>query len=105
MNSNEENPLRRKLEEELQGSEWLQKFKALSFGLSKLKAEIPITQLCQLEWMAESETLAIRCPNPEVCQGLLAQTEKMARLNIMAKRFIIKCSDRQDIVVEALGLR
>ena len=104
MNPDEQNPLRRRIEEELQGSEWLQKFKALSFGLRQLKAEIPLTQLCQLEWMPESETLAIRCPNPEVWQGLLAQTKKMARLNLMAKRFIIKYCDRQDIVVEALGL-
>ena len=75
--THDENPLERSLKQELEASEWLQKFKQLSQLLTTIKAEIPLTQLCQLEWLTDSNTLRIRCPNQEVWQGLIAQQEQL----------------------------
>ncbi|MBE9116845.1 hypothetical protein IQ249_13140 [Lusitaniella coriacea LEGE 07157] len=99
MNPEEYNRKKRELEQELQGSEWLQKFKQLSFGLRQLKAEIPLTQLCKLQWLTESETLAIHCPNPEVREGLCRQKTQLAQLNIMARRFVIQYPALPDAIV------
>lgn len=100
MNSEEYNRKKRELEKELQASEWLQKFKQLSFGLRQLKAEIPLTQLCQLRWLTDSETLMIHCPNPEVREGLCRQQTQLAQLKIMARRFIIKYPALPDAIVD-----
>lgn len=101
MNQEEQNPLRHKLEKELQESEWLQKFKQLSEGLRQLKAEIPLTQLCKLEWITDSESLIIHCPNPEVRAGLSQQISQIAQLNIGANIFILKYPHCQDIIIDA----
>ncbi|MGK7878006.1 MAG: hypothetical protein AB4426_33280 [Xenococcaceae cyanobacterium] len=100
MTLEEQNSLKRKLEKELQESEWLQKFKQLSEGLSRIKAEIPLTQLCELRWVSDSDSLIIHCPNPEVREGLCQQTSKIAQLNIGANCFIIKYPNCQDIIIE-----
>ncbi|NEP15077.1 MAG: hypothetical protein F6K14_33885 [Symploca sp. SIO2C1] len=105
MSSFREESLKRQLEKELRESEWLQKFKQLSEGLSQIKAEIPLTQLCQLEWVSESQTLIIHCPNPEVTEGLRQQTSKIEQLNIVAQRFILKNPQSQDIIIDAQGSR
>ncbi len=104
MPDEENNPLKQQIEKELRESQWLQKFKQLSLGLSRIKAEIPLVQLCQLRWVTESDSLVIHCPNPEVREGLCQQTAKIARFNIGAKRFILKHPNSQDIVIEPNGL-
>ncbi len=100
MPNEENNPLKQQIEKELRESQWLQKFKQLSLGLSRIKAEIPLVQLCQLQWITESDSLVIHCPNPEVREGLCQQTAKIARLNIGANNLIIKHPKCQDIVIE-----
>ncbi|NER25850.1 MAG: hypothetical protein F6J96_35185 [Symploca sp. SIO1C2] len=103
MSSFRQESLKRQLKKELQESEWLQKFKQLSEGLSTIKAEIPLTQLCQLRWVDESQTLIIHCPNPEVREGLRQQTAKIEQLDIVAKRFILKNPQFPDIIIDAQG--
>ena len=99
MTLEEHNPLKRKLEKELQESEWLQKFKRLSFGLRQIKAEIPLTQLCELKWIPDSQSPIVHCPNPEVREGLSQQSSKIARLNIGANCFILKSPNYPDIII------
>ena len=101
MNEEEQNPLRSKLEKELQESEWLQKFKQLSAGLRQIKAEIPLTQLCKLEWITDTESLIIHCPNPEVRAGLSQQMSQIAQINIGANFFILKYPNCPDIIIDA----
>ncbi len=93
-------PCKKKLEKELQESEWMQKFKRLSEGLRQIKAEIPLTQLCQLEWKTDSDSLVIQCPNLEVREGLSQQTAKIAQINMGAKCFILKCQNYADTFIE-----
>ena len=100
MTYSEPNPLQNKLEKELQESEWLQKFKRLSEGLRQIKAEIPLTQLCHLEWKTDSDSLVIHCPNPEVREALSQQTAKIAQIKMGAKHFILKYQNYADIVIE-----
>ena len=97
----EENPLKTKLEKELQESEWLQKFKQLSFGLREIQTLFPLTQLCELKLITDTQSLAIHCPNLEVRQELSQQQLELSQLNIGVKRFILKYSDLQDIIIDA----
>ena len=101
MNADEQEPLQRKLERELQESEWLNKFKRLSDLLMRIKAEMPLTQLCKLEWKADSDTLLIRCPNPEVQRDLLAQANAIAQLSPEAKRVILQYANQSEILKQA----
>lgn len=96
----EENPLKNKLEKQLQESAWLNKFKQLSFGLSAIKTNIPLTQLCRLQWLTDSDTLIIHCPNLEVRAGLQQQSSEIAQISIGAKHFIIRYPDSPDIIIE-----
>jgi len=98
MNADEKEPLQRKLERELQESEWLNKFKRLSDLLMRLKTEMPLTQLCKLEWKTESDTLLIRCPNPEVQRDLLAQATAIAQRSPEAERVILQYANQQEIL-------
>ena len=100
MNPDEQNPLQSKLKRELQESEWLQKFKQLSEGLRQIKADVPLTQLCELKWVTDNQSLIIYSPNPEVREGLSKQTDKIAQIKIGANHFVIKCSNYQDIIIE-----
>jgi len=100
MTVDEPNPLQNKLEKELQESEWMHSFKRLSEGLSQIKAEISLTQLCHLEWKTDSDSLIIHCPNPEVREGLCQQRAKIAQINMGAKCFILKYPNYTDIVIE-----
>ena len=99
MNIEEQNPLQHKLKQELENSQWLQKFKQLSEGLRKIKEEIPLTQLCELQWVTENHSLILNCPNLEVREGLLQQSGKISQLNMGAKRFIIRYSQGEDIII------
>lgn len=101
MNLEEENPWQNKLERQLQQSESLQKFKQISRTLQQLKAEMPLTQLCELRWITNDDTLIVHCPNLEVRQDLSEQREKLAQLNLSLSRFIIKYSNEQDIIVDS----
>ena len=98
MNPEAENPLEIKLKAELQNSEWLQKFKWLSDTLKYVKTEIPLTQLCELKWNTEDDSLIINCPNEEIWLELSQQSEKIAELNQKINRLILKYADYQELV-------
>lgn len=98
MNSEAENPLESQLKAELQNSEWLQKFKQLGDTLRYVKTEIPLTQLCDLKWNTEDDSLIINCPNEEVWQELSQQPEKIAKLNQKVNRLILKYANYQELV-------
>lgn len=100
MNPEAENPLESKLKAELQNSEWLQKFKWLSDTLRYVKTEIPLTQLCELKWNTEDDSLIINCPNEEIWQELSQQSEKIAELNQKINRLILKYADYQELVFD-----
>lgn len=99
--SEDENPLRRKLERELEASQWLQKFKQLNIGLQRIQAEIPLTQLCELKWATEDDSLAIHCPNPEIRAGLVEQRRKLAQFKMGATCFILKYPGLPDLAIAA----
>ena len=93
------NPLRSQIEQELHTSEWFRKFKAWGDLLNRLKQEIPLTQLCQLQWVTHSDDLLIHCPNPEIKAALEQQSDKIAPLRSLAQRIILKHADDPDIIV------
>ena len=101
----EENPLKSKLEKELRESEWLNKFKQLSDGLRAIKIKLPLTQLCELKFITDSQSLVIHCPNQQVREELSQQRQLLWQLNMGAKRFILKYSDYQDIIIDAEGTK
>lgn len=68
MNPEAENPLPSRFKAELLNSEWSQEFKQLSDTLRAIQTEIPLTQLCELKWITEDDSLIIDCPNEEVWQ-------------------------------------
>ncbi|NEN96572.1 MAG: hypothetical protein F6K50_13830 [Moorea sp. SIO3I7] len=100
MPNQEEDPLKSKLEKNLQESQWLHKFKQLSQGLSQIKTEIPLTQLCKLEWVTATDSLIIHCPNSEVRDGLCKLSSQIAQITIGAKCFILRHPDYQDITIK-----
>ena len=93
-------PFKDKLEKQLKESAWLNKFKQLSFGLQELKSTIPLTQLCHLKWLTDSDILVINCPNLEVREGLNQQSNQIARISIGAKYFILRHQGDQDIIIK-----
>ena len=97
--SEDENPLRGQIEQELNQSEWLQKFKALNRLLHTLKAEVPLTQLCQLRWVTDNDSLLILCPNPETRAALATQQALIARYKGCAQQIVLRCSNYPDIFV------
>lgn len=100
MNIEEDNPWQNKLEQQLQQSDSLQKFKQISRALQQLKAEIPLTQLCELRWITDDDTLILHCPNIEIRQDLSQQREKFAQLDLSVSRFIIKYASYEDIIIK-----
>ena len=98
MTSNEPESLKQQLEKELQESEWLNKFKRLSDLLLRLKTELPLTQLCKVEWKTDSDTLRIRCPNSEVQDDLLQQASQIVQLCPEAPHIILEWADNQHIL-------
>ena len=95
----DQNPLRSQIEQELHDSEWFQKFKAWGALLRNLKMEVPLTQLCELQWVTRSDDLLIHCPNAEIREALKQQSEKIDRLKGSAQRIILKHADYPDIIV------
>lgn len=95
----EQNPLRRQLENDLNQSAWLQKFKALSTLLQTLKSDVPLTQLCDVKWNTATDELLIHCPNPEIRHALSKQAQTIAQIKGCATRIILKLSTHPDIVI------
>ena len=95
----DQNPLRSQIEQELQTSEWFQKFKAWGDLLNTLKKEVPLTQLCKLQWVTHRDDLLIHCPNPEIRDALKQQSEKIIHLRGRAQRIILKHADDPDMII------
>lgn len=95
----DQNPLRSQIEQELLNSEWFQKFKAWGDLLKTLKTEVPLTQLCKLQWVTSSDDLLIHCPNPEIREALKQQSAKIDHLKGLAQQIILKHADYPDIIV------
>ncbi|NEO83954.1 MAG: hypothetical protein F6J87_06785 [Spirulina sp. SIO3F2] len=88
----DQNPLKHELEAELNDSEWLQKFKAWGLLLQQLKTEVPVTQLCQLQWVTGADDLVIHCSNSEIRDALKQQAQKIYQLNKTASQIIVRLS-------------
>ncbi|MEO1352754.1 MAG: hypothetical protein AAFW84_28840 [Cyanobacteria bacterium J06635_15] len=99
-----QNPLQNKLKQELDESEWLQKFKAINQLLQILKADIPLTQLCDLKWDTTHDQLLIHCPNPEIQITLNRQSEELAQRTGCARQIVLKYSERPDIIIQPCNL-
>lgn len=98
----DQNPLKREIGTALNQSEWLQKFKAWSLLLQQLKTEVPITQLCQLQWITGVDNLVIHCPNPETRETLKQQAQTIRRLNKSANQIIVRLAGYDDFVLVKL---
>lgn len=94
-----ENPLRKKLETEFNQSEWFQKFKALRTLLQTLKAEVPLTQLCDVKWDTSTDTLLIHCPNPEIRHALCEQSSTIDQIQGCATQVILRLTHYPDIII------
>ncbi|MEM8808066.1 MAG: hypothetical protein AAGF01_18760 [Cyanobacteria bacterium P01_G01_bin.38] len=99
-----QNPLRDSLKQALDKSAWLQKFKAINQLLQTLKADIPLTQLCNLKWDTAHDQLLIHCPNPETQIALHRQSKDLAQRTGCAKQIILKYSQTPDIIIEPCKL-
>jgi hypothetical protein len=95
----DQNPLRSKLEKELKESEWLQKFKAINQLLQTLKAEVPLTRLCDLKWDTAYNQLLIHCPDPEIRDALANQSRRLARLTGCAQQLVLRHSEQPDVII------
>lgn len=98
MNSSD-NPLRHQLEADLNQSEWLQKFKAISTVLQTLKTDVPLTQLCDVKWDTRTDNLMIHCPNAEIRQALAEQAHTLAQLKGCATSIIVKLAQHPDLII------
>ena len=94
----EQHPLRRQIEQELQASDWFGKFKAWGTFLETLKAQVPLTQLCQVRWITRSDELIIHCPNPEIRRAIENQAEQLAQLQGPAHQIIVRSAHVPDLV-------
>ena len=96
----DQNPLRTQLEDELNGSEWLQKFKAINQLLHCLKAEIIDIQTCELKWDTSCNGLEIHCPRPDLSQRLQQQQDRILSIASYAERITLIEPDSLDIILK-----
>ena len=97
---NDQNPLRTQLENELNGSEWLQKFKAINQLLHRLKAEIIDIQTCELKWDTSRNGLEIHCPGSDISQRLQHQQDRIVSIAHYAERITLIEPDSLDIILK-----
>lgn len=97
----DQNPLQTKLENELNGSEWLQKFKSINQLLHSLKAEIEAMQHCELRWDTSLNGLTIHCPSSDVAQQLQLQQERITDIASYADQITLVQPDTETIWLKA----
>ncbi|MEM9568450.1 MAG: hypothetical protein AAF974_09110 [Cyanobacteria bacterium P01_E01_bin.34] len=95
-------PFKDKLKQELEESEWLQKYRQMGQSLLALKTKVPLTELCDLKWDTETDSLLIRCPNVEVWENLQKQLADIRKLQIAATRITLQFGDREDIIISSI---
>ena len=96
-----QNPLRTELGNDLNSSEWLQKFKAINQLLHSLKAEIAEIQSCELKWDTGCNGLKIHCPSLDITQQLWQQQEQIIHLANYADRIVLVQPDTVEVVLKA----
>ena len=99
--TNPQNPLRSQLENDLNNSAWLQKFKAINQLLHSLKGEITEINSCELRWNTHCNGLDIHCPSIETGQQLLLQRDTIVSIANYADRIVLMQPDRSDIILKA----
>ena len=97
MSSDDRESLSDKLRRDLEASQWLQKYRQMGQSLLALKEKIPLSTLCKVEWLTETDTLSIRCPNPEIREGLLKQASAIAALDLAAASIVVRCEGLPDV--------
>ncbi|MFG6096829.1 hypothetical protein D0962_37295 [Leptolyngbyaceae cyanobacterium CCMR0082] len=96
----DQNPLRSQLEDELNSSEWLQKFKAINQLLHTLKADIADISACDLKWDTGSNGLIIHCPSMEIEERLKAQRSKIIAIASYADRITLVQADQEPLILK-----
>lgn len=96
--------MKRELELEMAQSEWLQKFRRMGQVLTRLKAEVPMTQLCEVQWVTEEDAIVIRCPNGEVWESLKGQEEAIIVLALDVRQIILQYQQEQVVVAKTPGV-
>lgn len=85
----DQNPLRSQLENELNGSEWLQKFKAINRLLHSLKADVADMDTCDLKWDTATNGLVIHCPSEAIGERLVAKRSEIIAIANYADRITL----------------
>ncbi|MEA5465403.1 hypothetical protein [Leptothoe sp. PORK10 BA2] len=96
----DQNPLRSQLEDELNGSEWLQKFKAINRLLHSLKADVPEMDACELKWDTATHGLVIHCPSVDIGERLRAKHSEIVAIASYADRITLVQPDSAAIILK-----
>ncbi|MEM7067211.1 MAG: hypothetical protein AAF572_29115 [Cyanobacteria bacterium P01_B01_bin.77] len=96
----DQNPLRTQLESDLNGSKWLQEFKAINQLLHSLKADIDDIQACELKWNTSCNGLEIHCPSAEIGRRLQRQQEQIISVADYASRIALIQPDIPEILLK-----
>lgn len=99
--TNEQNPLRSQLEDELNNSEWLQKFKAINQLLHSLKDAIAEIRICELRWDTSCNGLIIYCPSVETASHLQQQQDTIITIANYAEQITLVPPDSPDIILKS----
>ena len=97
----DQNPLRSRLETELNSSQWLQAFKAINRLLQCLKADIAAIQVCDLKWDTSCNGLVIHCPSADIGQQLRSQQGEILAIARYADRITLVQTNGSDIILKA----
>ncbi|MEM6256444.1 MAG: hypothetical protein AAF821_26345 [Cyanobacteria bacterium P01_D01_bin.156] len=98
----DQNPLQTKLENELNSSEWLQKFKAINQLLHSLKAEIETMQHCELKWDTSCNGLTIHCPSAEIVEQFQQQQAVIVGIADYANNIVLVAPDGSQVLLKSL---
>ena len=98
---NDQNPLRTQLENDLNSSQWLQKFKAINQLLHTLKAEIIEIQACELKWDTSCNGLKIHCQSTDIAQQLQQQQDHIIAIANYADRITLIRPDATEVTLKA----
>ena len=97
---NDQNPLRSRLEDELNSSEWLQKFKAINQLLHTLKVDIADISACDLKWDTNTNGLIIHCPSAKIEERIKAQRDEILAIANYADRITLVQSDQEILILK-----
>ncbi|MBT9316781.1 hypothetical protein [Leptothoe spongobia] len=97
----DQNPLRSQLEDELNSSAWLQKFKAMNQLLHGLKANIADISVCELKWDTATNGLSIHCPSAEVRERLRLQRTEIIEIANYADRIKLLLPNSEPVLLKS----